>query len=454
MRKPQLSNRLRGYLKTRNKPSLLASALVLISGGAVASFGVQKLIDSFNAWFSSGILWGPAVNSFLGNVVVAFILILPSLLVFIVGYLLLESHSLGPKLSILLSVAVTALAVLGTINLELGLAAGFLCAAATAIEFIRLKRTTEHKPDPAAVTENIAKFGLRLSGLSVTAILIGMIVYIGARGINYITWDFVVGGDWNWPYAAQVASGIIDAPMPGISAFIIGSMLIVGFCELIAIPLGLGAAIYLSEYAPENAITNTIRLFIEVLAGVPSIVLGLVGFSIFVTQLGIGYSLIGGGLSLAFMILPWNIRVAEEAIRAVPQSYREAAYAVGATKWQTIRNMVVLSSSPGIITGILLGVGGAIGESAVLLLTAGAEGATQLPAGILTGAMPSLAVWSFIAYKSLFYKGGGGGEGAMRAWEAQNAGFAGAFVLIVIFLVITVIALVARNYLSKKISGQ
>jgi phosphate transport system permease protein len=160
--------------------------------------------------------------------------------------------------------------------------------------------------------------------------------------------------------------------------------------------------------------------------------------------------LLGGGISLAFMILPWNIRIAEEAMKAVPQSYREASMALGATQWQTVRKIVLYASSPGILTGILLGLGAALGETAVVLLTgSGWGGATTLQLSLTHAAIPSLPVWIYMAPTLLL---GGGGVG--RVTEAYNMMLTGSFVLVVMFLAICFIALIVRNHLTKKITGK
>ena len=135
--------------------------------------------------------------------------------------------------------------------------------------------------------------------------------------------------------------------------------------------IAIGAAIYLSEYAKDTALTRFIRLSTESLATVPSIVLGLFGMIVFVDFLGMGFSILGGALSLSLLNLPLLVRVTEEALQTVPQTYREASLALGATKWQTIRKVVLPEAMSGIITGIMLASGRAIGESAILIFTAG-----------------------------------------------------------------------------------
>jgi phosphate transport system permease protein len=152
------------------------------------------------------------------------------------------------------------------------------------------------------------------------------------------------------------------------------------------------------------------------------------------------------------MILPWNIRVTEEALKSVPHSYREGSYALGATKWETIKTQVLYAGSPGIITGILLGVGAAIGETAVLIWTAGGLEATSLPTAFISttsgsARIPTLAMWIYLSWDEFSFAHAPG-------WTKENVCLAGAFVLLVIFLAISLFALVARNYLSRRIRGR
>ena len=437
----------------RNRGSLAAGVLMGASGVVAASFGVNQLIHGFNLWLSSGVLWGPPLNVMMADSLMGIILMLPSVLLFLTAYLLMEGNSKGVLLSSFLAVILLGLVFFGMIGFEFGLAMGILSALAAMAEFITRRRSGNERLDSPIVTENVVKFGLRFSGLICVGILVFIVAYISVRGIRYVSWDFITSKWISWRHAGDVVSGVISAPLGGIFDFVAGSFLLCSVCEAIAIPLGLGAAIYMAEYASDNILTKTIRFFIETLAGVPSILIGLVGFAFFCIRLNMGRSLLAGGISLAFMILPWNIRVAEESMKAVPYSYREGAYALGASKWQMVRNMVVTSAVPGILTGILLGLGGAFGETAVVMLTAGDIGATQMPNGLaLTGtAIPSLPVWVYGAFQSLFSFQGEAGQGV---WEGQNASLAGSFVLLVIFLTISVAALIARNYFVKRLSGK
>ena len=159
----------------------------------------------------------------------------------------------------------------------------------------------------------------------------------------------------------------------GILPVLIGTALLPILAILIAAPLGIGTSVYLSEFTRENRITKIIRFGTDCLAGVPSIIFGLFGFIFFVTLLGMGWSILSGGMSLALMILPTIIRTSEEAIKSVPKSYREVSFSLGATRWQTVRKVIIPNALPGIVTGIILGVGRSIEETAVVIFTAGSS---------------------------------------------------------------------------------
>ncbi len=166
----------------------------------------------------------------------------------------------------------------------------------------------------------------------------------------------------------------------GIFSTIVGTAALVVMAILIATPFGLGTAIYLTEYTRENVVTRIIRFGAECLAGIPSIIFGLFGFILFVTKLKFGWSILSGGLTLAFMVLPTIIRTSEEAIKAVPWAYREVSYSLGSTRWQTVTRVVLPSALPGIVTGVILSIGRSIGETAAVIFTAGS--ALRLPTSI------------------------------------------------------------------------
>lgn len=159
----------------------------------------------------------------------------------------------------------------------------------------------------------------------------------------------------------------------GIFSIIITTIYLALFSLLIAAPIGISAAIFLTEYAKEGPVIRLIRFGTETLAGIPSIIFGLFGYVFFVVFLKFRYSMVSGGLTLTFMILPTIIRTAEESIKMVPMSYREGSLALGATKWQTIYKVVLPASIPGILTGVILGIGRVVGETAAVIYTAGSS---------------------------------------------------------------------------------
>jgi phosphate transport system permease protein len=159
----------------------------------------------------------------------------------------------------------------------------------------------------------------------------------------------------------------------GIFPVIVGSFILPLMAIAIALPLGLGTAIYLSEYTRENRLTRAIRFGTDCLAAIPSIIFGLFGFIFFVVGLKFGWSILSGGLTLAIMILPTIIRTAEEAIRSVPQGYREVSFSLGATRWETVLRVVLPNALPGIVTGVMLSLGRSIGETAAVIFTAGSS---------------------------------------------------------------------------------
>jgi len=201
-----------------------------------------------------------------------------------------------------------------------------------------------------------------LSALIILGILVTIIGYIVWRGISVINLDFILQ-----PPSHAGKEG-------GISTTIIGTLYLTLVSLIIAIPLGVGAAIYLEEYARRRSkFAYLVNLTAETIAGIPSIVFGLFGFVFFVIFLNMGRSVLSGSMTLAIMILPTITRTAQEAILSVPHEYRENSLALGASKWQTVSKIIIPSALPGIITGIILSIGRAVGETAALILTAGSS---------------------------------------------------------------------------------
>jgi len=219
-------------------------------------------------------------------------------------------------------------------------------------------------------------FGLITLIALLTVVLILMVVgYIFVQGIPAISIEFLTG----YPSDGMRAGGIFPA--------IVGTILLTLGTALFAVPLGICAAIYLSEYAPENRWTRMIRVAIINLAGIPSVVYGLFGLGLFVIFLHFGTSILAGCLTLAIMTLPVIITTTEEALRAVPQSFRTVSVSLGATRWQTIRRIVLPQSQPGILTGVILGLERAAGETAPILFTAAAFFLPRLPRSPLDSTM-------------------------------------------------------------------
>lgn len=196
-----------------------------------------------------------------------------------------------------------------------------------------------------------------LMGLSL-AVLFSIIYFIARRGIRVISWEFLTQP----PRDAMTAGGVAPA--------VVGTFYLTIGAVLIALPLGVACAIYLCEYATSGRLVGFITLCINNLAGVPSVVFGLFGLAIFVKYLGFGVSILSGSLTLSILILPLVISASQEALIAVPNSLREASLALGATKSQTIRRVVLPHAIPGILTGVILSVGRAAGETAPILFTA------------------------------------------------------------------------------------
>jgi phosphate transport system permease protein len=222
------------------------------------------------------------------------------------------------------------------------------------------------------------KIGFSLiSGMTLLTIIpiIGVVVYIIVLGAPAINWEFVTG----FPRDGMRAGGIWPA--------IVGTFYLTLGTALFAVPLGIGAAIYLSEYAPDSRATQLIRIAIINLAGIPSVVYGLFGLGLFVLFLQFGTSILAGSLTLSIMTLPVVISTAEEALRAVPQAFRTISISVGATKWQTIRRIVLPQALPGILTGVILGLERAAGETAPILFTVAAFFLPRLPNSPLDATM-------------------------------------------------------------------
>jgi phosphate transport system permease protein len=216
-----------------------------------------------------------------------------------------------------------------------------------------------------------------LTGLAVVVVIpiVLVVVYIVVQGISAINWEFLT----DFPRNGMKEGGIFPA--------IVGTVVLTFATAIVSIPVSVGAAVYLAEYAGDSWLTRAIRLAIINLAGIPSVVYGLFGLGLFVLFMGLGTSIIAGGLTLGLMTMPVVISTAEEALLAVPQRFRVVSRSLGATHWQTVRKVVLPNALPGILTGVILGLERAAGETAPILFTVAAFYLPQLPRSLMDQTM-------------------------------------------------------------------
>lgn len=268
--------------------------------------------------------------------------------------------------------------------------------------------------------------GCTLVGLLVLAVLI---IDTLVKGTSHLNLHFLTSFSSSTP------------SMAGIKGALVGTLWLMVTIIPISIILGVGTAIYLEEYARDNTFTRIIKISISNLAGVPSVVFGLLGLTIFVRgmgieALGLGNSIIAAALTMSLLILPIIIVASQEAIRAVPQSMRDASYGLGATQWQTIRRVVLPAALPGILTGFILALSRALGETAPLILIG-------IPTVLLS--LPSSIFDQFQALPMQIYN-----WAKLPQAEFQNVASAGIIVLLIILLLMNAIAIFLRNKFSKK----
>ena len=259
------------------------------------------------------------------------------------------------------------------------------------------------------------------AGMSVFLIA-GIIVYVFWKGFSQVNWEFLTT-------TTSILRGTV-----GIAGNILNTIYIILLTMLIATPIGVGAAIYLNEYAKPGRLVKIIELATETLSGIPSIIFGMFGMMFFGTTLGLKYSILTGTLTLTLMVLPLITRNTQEALRTVPDSYRHGAVGLGAGKWYTIRTILLPSAMPGIITGVILAIGRIVGESAALLYTAGSS--DLLPAsakGYLDKILQPGGTLTIQLYLS-----------------AQDGEFGVAFGIALVLLVIVLAINMVTKFLAKK----
>ncbi len=274
------------------------------------------------------------------------------------------------------------------------------------------------------ISQKIMKGVFWASGILTVILLLIIIGYILYKGLPVVNMSFI--------FSNPIDSG----KSGGIFPMIVSSLYVTLIAVAVATPLGVGAAVYLSEYAGENNLVKLIRFGAETLASIPSIVYGLFGLAFFVVYLGLGWCVLSGGLILAIMALPTILQVSEVSLEAVPASYREGSLAIGATKWQTIYNVVLPAAVPGITTGVILGLARAISEAAAIMFAVGA--ALSVPISIFDPARP-LPLHLYIL--------------ATEGISLDNA-YGTAAVLVLIVLVITVVTNTLVERYSKKMMGR
>ncbi len=254
-------------------------------------------------------------------------------------------------------------------------------------------------------------------------LLFFMLGYILVKGLPQVSWEFLSTS----PSALKKTIGILPS--------IINTLYMIGTTLLIVTPIGVGAAIYLNEYAKRGRIVKIIEFTTETLAGIPSVLYGLFGAIFFGVTLKLGYSILAGALTLVIMILPIIVRTTQEALKTVPDSYREGALGVGTTKWRMIRTIILPGAVPGIITAVILSIGRIVGESAALIFTSGIG--TNMPSNFFGHLTESGATLTVQLY-------------TYAAKGMNDAAFGIAAILVLIVLVINL----STNYLSKRLTNK
>ncbi len=256
-------------------------------------------------------------------------------------------------------------------------------------------------------------------------VMLGLLVWeVTRQGIGWLTWDFLDSFPSRFPRKA------------GIKSALFGTLWFISFTALFAVPVGIGASIYLEEYARKGKLASFIEVNIANLAGVPSIVYGILGLALFVRGMGLGRSVLAGALTMALLVLPIVIIASREALRAVPDSIRQAAYAIGATRWQTIRSHVLPVALPGIMTGVILAMSRAMGEAAPLIMI----GALTYVAFVPEGPMDAFTVLPIQIFNWT----------SRPQLEFQNVAAAGIIVLLVVLLCLNAAAVFLRHRFEKR----
>lgn len=277
------------------------------------------------------------------------------------------------------------------------------------------------------LSQRIAFMVFRILGIMVVGILFWILGFIVYNGIGVISWEFIFSA----PANGMTSGGIFPA-IVGTLCLVVGSM-------IFAFPLGIMSAIYTNEYAGNGWVVRFIRIMTNNLASIPSIVFGLFGMALFVNTLGFGDSILAGSLTLGLLVLPIVIRTTEEALKSVPNSYRTGSLALGATKLQTIRKVVLPSAFPNITTGLILSIGRVSGETAPILFTVAAYFLPRLPSGIFDQVM-ALPYHLYVIVTS-----------GTDVEASRPMAYGTALVLIFIVLLMNILAMFIRRFFNKKL---
>ena len=267
---------------------------------------------------------------------------------------------------------------------------------------------------------------VRLAALIITLALLGILAFLFYHGLRAISWDFLTLP----PTDSMTKGGIMPA--------IVGTFYLTIGAIIVALPLGVASAIYLTEYAKQGTFIRIIRIAVNCLAGVPSVVFGLFGLGFFVVFLRFGSSILSGALTLGILILPTLIGASEEALKSVPQTFREASLALGVSKWRTISRIVIPSAIPGILTGSILGVGRAAGETAPIMFTAAAFFTAVLPKSVFDEVM-ALPYHIYVLATA-----------GTHIEQTRPIQYGTALVLIALVLGIDLVAIVIRSTIRRK----
>lgn len=276
------------------------------------------------------------------------------------------------------------------------------------------------------ISQSIAFWTFRILSLAVMGILFSILGFILVKGIGVVSWDFIT----QMPEDGMTKGGIYPA--------IIGTLCLIAGSMLFAFPIGVMSGIYIFEYTKDSWYRKFVQLMTANLAGVPSIVFGLFGMALFVNKLGFGDSILAGSLTLGLLALPVVIRTTEEALKAIDNSYREASYALGATKLQTIQRVTLPMALPNVITGLILSIGRVSGETAPILFTVAAYFLPKLPTSVFDQVM-ALPYHLYVISTS-----------GTNIAESRGMAYGTAVILILIVLILNIIANIIRRFLTKK----